>query len=50
MRVIDLTLPVPAAERGHPTLRELMRALAEGLLAPARALVGLEPHDANRDA
>jgi RimJ/RimL family protein N-acetyltransferase len=36
-------------ERAHPTLRELVRALAEGLLAPARALAGREPHEADGD-
>ena len=36
-------------DRAHPTLRELMRALAAGLLAPARALVGREQHDAPGD-
>ena len=32
-------------DRAHPTLRELVRALAAGLLAPARALVGREQPD-----
>jgi len=32
-------------DRAHPTLRELMRALAAGLLAPARELVGREQPD-----
>jgi RimJ/RimL family protein N-acetyltransferase len=36
-------------DRAHPTLRELVRALAAGLLAPARALVGREQHDAPGD-
>jgi len=36
-------------DRAHPTLRELMRALAAGLLAPARALVGREQPDAPGD-
>jgi hypothetical protein len=36
-------------DRAHPTLRELVRALAAGLLAPARALVGREQPDAPGD-
>lgn len=36
-------------DRAHPTLRELLRALAAGLLAPARALAGREQQDAHGD-